>query len=257
MQVQPDERDRLAPSRRPHRRVLEPARVHDGDGPAADDLEHAVGTDERGRVLVEPDARHERVVGERGEEAAEPVALPEVLVDDERVREAEAGRERDLVGRRRRTGEAARDHVLGDNRGAGRGARDVDAGGVAAADGLRDGRAAEDRREAELVAAGDEDARRLFDLVEIVLPRSIGALLDPHRDGRARAELARRGRRRRGPVSSSSDAVGSTTIRASSPPARWTKRSRMAGLRRFFSAPPMGMTYPRRASSGPCAGIGV
>ena len=46
--------------------------------------------DEGGGVLVEADADGERVVGERGEEAAEAVALAEVLVDDDAVREAEA-----------------------------------------------------------------------------------------------------------------------------------------------------------------------
>ena len=49
-----------------------------------------VGADERRRVLVEADADRERVVRQRREQAAEPVALAEVLVDDEAVGEAEA-----------------------------------------------------------------------------------------------------------------------------------------------------------------------
>ena len=51
---------------------------------AADHLERLVRPDEGGGVLVEPDADGERVVGQRGEQPAQPVALAEVLVDDRR-----------------------------------------------------------------------------------------------------------------------------------------------------------------------------
>ncbi len=50
-------------------------RVDDGDAAAADHLDGLVGTDERGGVLVEADADRERVVRERSQQAAEPVAL--------------------------------------------------------------------------------------------------------------------------------------------------------------------------------------
>ena len=117
-----------------------------------------VGADERGGVLVEADADRERVVGERGEQAAEAVALAEVLVDDEAVGEAEPGRQRDAAGARGAALLAERDHVLAQDGGAGAGAADGDAARVARRISLRDGRAAEDGREAELVAAGEEDA---------------------------------------------------------------------------------------------------
>ena len=51
------------------------------------------GLDEGRRVLVETDADGERVVGERGEQPAQAVALPEMLVDDEPVGEPETRRE--------------------------------------------------------------------------------------------------------------------------------------------------------------------
>ena len=96
--------------------------------------------DEGGGVLVEADADGERVVGERREQATEAVALPEVLVDDDAVREAEAGHERDGAGVRGVALRAEGDHVLAEDRGAGARAADGDAARVGAADGLRDRR---------------------------------------------------------------------------------------------------------------------
>src|SRR6185503_19023324 len=91
--------------------------VDDGDAARALDLERLVRPDEGGRVLVEPEADRERVVGERGDEAAEAVALAEVLVDDESIREAEARREPYAPGNRGRAVVAKGDHVLREDRG--------------------------------------------------------------------------------------------------------------------------------------------
>ena len=57
------------------------------------DLHRVVGADEGRRVLVETDADRERVVGERGQQPAQTVTLPEMLVDDEPIGEPEARRE--------------------------------------------------------------------------------------------------------------------------------------------------------------------
>src|SRR5580658_5093455 len=61
--------------------------VDDRDPPAAFDFDRLVRTDERRGVLVETDADRERVVGQRGEQSADAVALPEMLVDDEAIGE--------------------------------------------------------------------------------------------------------------------------------------------------------------------------
>ena len=65
-------------------------RVHDGERAAAHHLERLVRPDERGRVLVQPDADGKRIVGQGGQQPAEPVALAEVLVDDDPVGQAQA-----------------------------------------------------------------------------------------------------------------------------------------------------------------------
>ncbi len=59
--------------------------IDNGDAAAAFDFNGFVGPDECRGVLVEADADGERVVGERGDEPAQAVALAEMLVDDEAV----------------------------------------------------------------------------------------------------------------------------------------------------------------------------
>ncbi len=59
--------------------------IDDRHSPAPLDLDGLVAPDEHGGILVESDADRERVVGERGEEPPEAVALAEVLIDDEAV----------------------------------------------------------------------------------------------------------------------------------------------------------------------------
>ena len=80
-----DHADRLALADLGHRRVAERRHVDDRDRAGADDLDRVVGIDERGGVLVEPEPDRERVVRERAEQAAEPIALAEVLIDDHAV----------------------------------------------------------------------------------------------------------------------------------------------------------------------------
>src|SRR5262249_54795016 len=78
------------------------------------------------------------------------------------VREAEPRRERHHAGARARALLAVGDHVLGEERGAGGGARHVDAPLVQDADRLRAGGAAEHGAEAELDPSRGEGPRRFF-----------------------------------------------------------------------------------------------
>ncbi len=70
--------------------VRDGARVDDRDSAGAGDVGGVARVDEVGRVFVEVDADREGVVGEGAQEAAQAVALAEVLVDDDAVGEAEA-----------------------------------------------------------------------------------------------------------------------------------------------------------------------
>ena len=88
--LEADEADRVVLPDPGHGGELEPGRVHDRERPAAHHLERLVRADERRRVLVQADADGERIVGQRGEQPAQPVALAEVLVDDDPVGETRA-----------------------------------------------------------------------------------------------------------------------------------------------------------------------
>src|SRR6516162_6968225 len=141
-------------------------RVDQGHAAAALDLHHLVRPDEDRRVLVEPDAHCKGVVGDRGEEPAEAIALAKMLIDDETVGESQAGREPHAAGDDGRALIAPGDHVLAENAGAGAGATDRDPMRIAQADELRNLRATEQRRETELIAAGEENAARFLDALQ-------------------------------------------------------------------------------------------
>ena len=72
--------DRLALAHLGHRRMAQAGRVHQRDGAVAHHLEDVARIDEGGRVLVQSDAHREGIVGQRGEQPAQAVALAEVLV---------------------------------------------------------------------------------------------------------------------------------------------------------------------------------
>ena len=156
------ERHRVAHLGPIHRGVLHLGRIHDREAAGAGHLERVVGADEGGRVLVEPDAVGERIGGESGEQAAQPVALLEVLVHDHPVREPEPGSQRDHARARRGSLVAVGDHVLGQERRTCRGAGDVHAACVHGAQRLGHGCAAERGAQPELAAAGEEHAVRLL-----------------------------------------------------------------------------------------------
>src|SRR6266849_132958 len=64
--------------------------VDDGDTTAAYHLERIVRTDERGRILIQPDAAPKRGRGHRCEQAPESISLVEVLVDNKVADETQA-----------------------------------------------------------------------------------------------------------------------------------------------------------------------
>ena len=98
--------------------------VDDGDAVAADDLQRAVGVEEGGGVLVDADAEQTRVGGDEGQEATDPVALAEVLVDDQSGTRPNPATICAIRCAGRRAAGAEGDHVRGEDRGAGAGAGD-------------------------------------------------------------------------------------------------------------------------------------
>ena len=165
--------------------------VDHGDTAAALDFERVVRADERRGVFVQADADRERVVGQRGEQAAEPVALAEMLVDHETVGQAQSRRQAHAARGRRTALLAERDHVFAEDAGAGAGAAHVHAVRIARADQFGDGRAAEHGREAQLVAAGKEDAAGLLEAGQAVVFIGITARIEVHRCHPAGAELGK------------------------------------------------------------------
>src|SRR6266436_47710 len=185
VQPQAQHADRLSLDDRVDGRIADVRPIDDGHATAPLDLDGVVGPDEGRRVLIEPDTDRERVVSERGEQAAQAVTLAEMLIDDEAVGEAQARREPHAAGDHGGALIARGDHVLGEDAGARAGAADGDATRVTQADELRDRRAAQQRREPQLVAPGEEDAARFLDALEASLLLAVAAGIEIH-DGHAR-----------------------------------------------------------------------
>ena len=97
------------------------------------------------------------------------------------------GREPHAAGDHRRPLIAERDHVFAQDAGAGAGAADRDAMRIAHADQFRDRRAAEQGRETQLIAAGEEYAARLLQAPQAAGFLAVAARIEiHHRDFRAR-----------------------------------------------------------------------
>ena len=133
------------------------------DRAAADDLHDVVGPDDAGGVLIDAEPQQRRVLGDQAEQPAEPVPLLEVLVHDDAREHAEARRDLGHPVLRGRPGRTERDHVAGHRGGARRGPRDDRPVAEPLEDRVGQARPADRRREAQLVAAGEEDARRVAD----------------------------------------------------------------------------------------------
>src|SRR4029453_13943806 len=146
--------------------------VHDRDGPAPDHFDHVVRTYEGRRILVEPQPNRERIVGQRSQETSQPVALPEVLVNDDTIGEAEAWGERDDAGPRGGSLLAEGDHVLRQDRRPRRGTCNRYSRGVEPPDRLRDWGAAQMGGKPQLIAPGEKDTGRVLQPLEqsVVIP---------------------------------------------------------------------------------------
>ena len=165
--------------------------IDDRDAAAALDFEDLVRADERGGVLVQADADRERVVGKRRDQAAEAVAL-----------RGNAGRSRSGWSGPRpgasRTLPAITDEPSSPNAimcslrmlAPALVPPTVTPCGVAPADQLRDRRAAEQRREAQLVAAGEEDAAGLLDPLQAIGLLAVAARVEVHHVDARGAEVA-------------------------------------------------------------------
>src|SRR5262249_4342561 len=167
-----------------------PVRGDLGHAAAALDFHHLVRSDEGRRVLVEPDAHCEGVVGDRSQEPSQAIALAKMLIDDEAIREPQAGREPHAAGHDGRALIAAGNHVLAENAGAGAGAPDGDTAGVAETDQLGDWRAPEQRREPQLVTAGEEEAARFLEALQPPGLATVASRIEVHHRDAYGAECA-------------------------------------------------------------------
>src|SRR6056300_1377307 len=91
---------RFITMRRIHRREFQIGRIHDRDAAAANNFQMVFRVDECSGVFVQTNTDRERVVGQRGQQAAETIALAKVLVDDNPIGKTESRSERHHVGAR-------------------------------------------------------------------------------------------------------------------------------------------------------------
>src|SRR6185436_4361597 len=189
VEFDPQHADRIVGLGHVHGGKLDAGRIHDRDGTASDYLDHVVRSDERRGVLVEPQPDREGIVGEGGQQTAQPVALPEVLVNDDTIGETEAWRERDNAGPRERPLIAEGDHVLRQERRTRRGTSNRHPRGVEPPDGLRDWGAAQMGGKPKLIAPGEKDTGRMFQPLEQSVVISVAALLERQRFGLVSAQL--------------------------------------------------------------------
>ena len=166
-------------------------RIDHGDGARTLDVHGVVGLDESRGILVQTDADGEGVVRERREQPAEPVALPEVLVDDESIGEPEAGRESHRPCHGGAPLVAEGNHVLTEECGARTGAGYWNAAGVQLPHRLRHRRASDQGGKPELVAAGEENPGRPIQALEAARLLGIASGIEVQRAGAACAHFAK------------------------------------------------------------------
>ena len=160
--------------------------VHDGHAPAADDLHHHVRRDHATGVLIDAQAQECRVLGDGRQQSTKPVALLEVLVDDDAGQDAQTRGHLDHALLGRAAARPERDHVGAHRRGARACARDHGAMPVSLGHGLGKRRATDGRREPQLVAAGHEHARGVPDgACRVIVVRLVagGGMDGPHGRG--------------------------------------------------------------------------
>src|SRR6185312_4268529 len=165
--------------------------IDDGHGATALHFNHILGADESGRVLVETDADRERVVGDRGEQTAEAIALAEMLIDDEPVGQAQAWSQTHTARDGRGSLVPVSDHVLAEDAGPGARSTDRDAMGVAGADQPGYRGAPEKGRDAQLIAPGEENAGGLLQALQAAALLTVPAGIEVHDRHPVRADVGK------------------------------------------------------------------
>src|SRR6185369_16282493 len=166
VQPQPEHTNRLSVGNRIYGGVADIRPVNDRDPAATFHLQRIVRSDKGSRVLIQADAYGEGVVVQRGTQASQAFALAEVLVNDEAIREPEPRGQLYAPCNRRGAFVARGDHVLTQNAGTRARAANGDAVSIASSNQLRDGRAAQECSDSQLIAAGEEDAGRLLEAAQ-------------------------------------------------------------------------------------------
>jgi hypothetical protein len=126
------------------------------------------------------------------EQAADATALGEMLVDYHVADQPEPRRHVQIADAVRFLARALDQHRLAHHRSAGRGPCDHAAAQMDFADHLLDPRVADLARDAQLVAAGEEDARRVFEDVRRLLVQRLAALIDVELDEIVETTIAKR-----------------------------------------------------------------
>jgi hypothetical protein len=174
-----------------HGGVSDVTRIHDRQATAADGGDGVLRIEEGPGVLVHPDPDELRVVGKRGDEAAQAIALAEVLIHHQAVGQAEAGSEGDHAESGRLAVTPEGDHVRGDEGRAGGRPRHVEPLLVPAHERLGERRPSDDRRQSELVAAGQEHAVGPLEDLEVLGSPAVRAPLHVEQLHRAHLEIAK------------------------------------------------------------------
>ena len=141
------------------------------------------------RVLIEADADGKRIVGECGYEASQTVALTKVLVDDESIGESQTRRESDAARYHCGAFIAKGDHMLAQDARPCAGPADGDAVSIAHANEFCDRRAAEQRRQAQLIPARKEDSAGLLEAPETPGLLTVAAGIKVHHGDFRRSDL--------------------------------------------------------------------
>src|SRR5216684_1743565 len=178
MQTYPSQADRGVMANGIRGGIAQNRPVDDGDAAAAYHLQRIVWTDERGRILIQPDAGPKWDGGHRRERAPESIPLAKVLVDNKAADETQAWCQIDHPRAGRGPALPAGDHSRGHGGGPGRGAGYVHAVRVAVTKLVRRCRVAQHLGEAHLVAPGHEDPVSAIEHLQVSLRLAVGAGLE-------------------------------------------------------------------------------
>lgn len=138
------------------------SRIQHGDGSLPDHFEH-VSIHNQGSVLINPDAKLVRVLGQGRQQSAASAALAKVLIDDDAMHELHARPDLHVVDSRRGLGQSLHDHHTGHHGGPGTGSGQDHAVFMTAMQYLIYLGASQKVGDSHLIAAGEENAGRFTD----------------------------------------------------------------------------------------------